>query len=59
VFKRAWCWWLTPVILAIQETEIRRLKPANANSLRDPISKNPSQNRAGGVDQSVGPESKP
>jgi hypothetical protein len=27
--------------------------------LRDPISKNPSQKRAGGVAQSVGPEFKP
>jgi hypothetical protein len=30
------CWWLTPVILAAQEAELRRiavLKPAWANSL--------------------------
>jgi hypothetical protein len=34
------------------------LKPAWANSSRDPISKNPSQKRAGGVAQGVGPEFK-
>jgi hypothetical protein len=36
-----------------------RLKPALANSLEDPISKNPSQKRADGVTQGVGPEFKP
>jgi hypothetical protein len=35
------------------------LKPAWANSSRDPISKNPCQNRDGGVAQGVGPELKP
>jgi hypothetical protein len=37
--------WLTPVILATQEAdqEDRNSKPAQANSLRDPISKNHSQ----------------
>jgi hypothetical protein len=35
------------------------VKPAWANSFRDPISKNPSQKRAGGVAQGVGPEFKP
>jgi hypothetical protein len=34
-------------------------KPAWANSSRDPISKNPSQKRAGGATQVVGPEFKP
>jgi hypothetical protein len=34
-------------------------KPAWANSSQDPISKNPSQKRAGGVAQGVGPEFKP
>jgi hypothetical protein len=33
-------------------------KPAQANSSRDPISRNPSQKRAGGVAQGVGPEFK-
>jgi hypothetical protein len=35
------------------------LKPAWANSSEDPILKNPSQKRAGGVTQDVGPEFKP
>jgi hypothetical protein len=38
------------------------LKPAWANSSRDPISKNPSKkkkNRAGGMTQSEGPKFKP
>jgi hypothetical protein len=34
-------------------------KPAWANSVWDPISKNPSQKRAGGVDQGESPEFKP
>jgi hypothetical protein len=34
-------------------------KPAQANSSQDPISKNPSQKRAGGVAQGAGPEFKP
>jgi hypothetical protein len=34
-------------------------KPAQANSLRDPISKNPSQKRDGRVAQGEGPEFKP
>jgi hypothetical protein len=34
------------------------LKPAKANSLQDPISKNSSQKRAGGMTQGVGPEFK-
>jgi hypothetical protein len=35
------------------------LKPAQENSSQDPISKNSSQKRAGGVAQGVGPEFKP
>jgi hypothetical protein len=35
------------------------LKQAQANSSQDPISKNPSQKRAGGVAQCVNPEFKP
>jgi hypothetical protein len=35
------------------------LKPAWVNSLRDPISKNPSPKRDGEVAQGVGPEFKP
>jgi hypothetical protein len=43
-------------------TDVRlasKQKPVQANSLRDPISKNPSQKRAGEVTQGVGPEFKP
>jgi hypothetical protein len=35
------------------------LKPAQANSSWNPISKNPSRKRAGGVAQDEGPEFKP
>jgi hypothetical protein len=44
-FKFAGHKWLTPVIPAIQEAEVRRtVVPSQswANSLQDPISKNPS-----------------
>jgi hypothetical protein len=34
-----------------KDKEDRGSRPAGANSLRDPISKNPSQKRAGGVAQ--------
>jgi hypothetical protein len=55
------CWWLTPIIPATQEAEIRRisLKPAWANSFQDLILKKLSQQRAGGVAQGVGPEFNP
>jgi hypothetical protein len=42
-----------------RDQEDRGLKPAHANSSRDPILKKPSQKRAGGVVQGVGPEFKP
>jgi hypothetical protein len=54
--KPARCQWLTPVILATQEAEIRRIvnqSQSQANSLRNPISKKSIQNRAGGVAQVV------
>jgi hypothetical protein len=47
-----------PVILA---TEIRRVvvrSQPQANSSRDPISKNHAQKRAGGVTQGIGPKFK-
>jgi hypothetical protein len=54
-------WWLTPVILATQEGEIRRLMAQSQprKSLRDPISKIPNTKRAGGMSQGVGLEFKP
>jgi hypothetical protein len=53
---------LMPVILATQEAEIRRIVVRSQVGQivpREPILKNPSQNKAGGVTQSVGPEFKP
>jgi hypothetical protein len=51
-------WWLTSVILATQEAEIRRIaiqrKPGQI-VLGDPVLKKPSTKRAGGVAQVVGP----
>jgi hypothetical protein len=41
-----------------RDQEDHGLKPARANNSRDSISKNPSQKRAGGVAQDVGPEFK-
>jgi hypothetical protein len=54
--------WLMPVILATQEAEIRRItihsqpKQIICETLSQ---KHPSQKRAGGVAQGVGPEFKP
>jgi hypothetical protein len=42
-----------------RDLEDRGSKPTQGNSLQDPILKNPSQNRAGGVVQGVDPEHKP
>jgi hypothetical protein len=55
----AGCQWLTPVIPATQELEIRKVAVQSqpwVNSSQDPISKKPN---ASGVAQGVGPEFKP
>jgi hypothetical protein len=54
--------WLTPVILATQEEEIRRIEVQSQHRQIVPKTlsqKNPSQKRAGGVAQDVDPEFKP
>jgi hypothetical protein len=51
-----------PVILATQEAEIRRIMVQSQHGLivQENLSrKNPSQKRAGGVTQGIGPEFKP
>jgi hypothetical protein len=56
------CWWLTPVILATQEAEIRRITVRSqlGQIVWETLSrKNPSQKRTGGVAQGVGSEFKP
>jgi ribosomal protein L44E len=53
---------LMPVILAPQEVEIRRITVRSQPRQivhKTPSQKNPSQKRAGGVAQGVGPEFKP
>jgi hypothetical protein len=55
-------WWLTPIILATQEAEIRRVtfRSQTQQMVCETLSrKNPSQKRAGRVAQGVGPEFKP
>jgi hypothetical protein len=54
--------WPTPVISATQEAEIRRIEVQSQPRqivLETLYRKNPSQKRAGGVAQGVGPEFKP
>jgi hypothetical protein len=51
--------WLTPVILATQEAKIRRISvPSQPGQIVPEILflKNPSQKRAGGMAQGVGPD---
>jgi hypothetical protein len=56
---KARCWWLTPVILPIQEAEDHGWKPVLPNSSKDPISKKTLHRKmAGGVAQGVDPELK-
>jgi hypothetical protein len=54
--------WLTPAILATQKAEIRRIATRGQprEIVQETLShKNPTQKRAGGVAQGVGPEFKP
>jgi hypothetical protein len=54
--------WITSVILATRETEIRRIAVQSQPKQivpQDPILKNPAQERACGVAQGEGPEFKP
>jgi hypothetical protein len=56
------CQWLTPVILATLKAEIGRITVRSFQGqlvLETLSGKNPSQQRAGGVTQGIGPEFKP
>jgi hypothetical protein len=51
--KQKWLQWLTPLILATQKTEIRRIKVRSQprqNSLRDPLSKKKKNHKKGLVE---------
>jgi hypothetical protein len=55
-------WWLTPVFLTTQEAVIRAIMVCSqpGQTIHKILSqKNPSQKRAGGMAQGVGPEFKP
>jgi hypothetical protein len=56
IILRARHWWVTPVIPATQEAEIRRIA---VQSQPRQIVRPSSQKRGGGVAQGVGPEFKP
>jgi hypothetical protein len=51
--------WLTPIILATQEAEIRRITVRSQPRQIVPSRKKTSQKRAGGMAQDVGPKFKP
>jgi hypothetical protein len=52
--------WLTPVILATQEAEIRRIWSQPGQTVCETLAcKNLSQKKAAGVAQGIGPEFKP
>jgi hypothetical protein len=56
------CQWLTPIILATQEAEIRKtvVQSQPGQIVQEILSqKNPSQKKADGVSQGKGPEFKP
>jgi hypothetical protein len=56
--KKPGAWWLTPVILATQEAEIRRteVRSPSKEIVQETLSlKNPLQKSFGGVAQTVGP----
>jgi hypothetical protein len=60
--SEARCWWLMPVILSIQEAEIRRILVQSQSReivLETLSQKYPSQKRAGAGAQGVDPEFKP
>jgi hypothetical protein len=50
--------WLTPVILATQEAEIRRMYLSGQIVPETLSQKNPSQKRVDGMAQGIGPEFK-
>jgi hypothetical protein len=55
------CWWLTPVILATREAEIKRIAVRSLpnSSTRPYLKKTLHKNRAGRVAHGEGPEFKP
>jgi hypothetical protein len=59
--NKAGCWWLTSVILATWEAEIRIAVQGQLGQIvwKTLFQKNQSQKRAGGVAQGEGPEFKP
>jgi hypothetical protein len=60
-YSGARCWKLTPIILATQEAEIRRIvvQSQPGQVVQETLSKKKSQKRAGGVTQDISSEFKP